>query len=172
ACNMAGIDENKLVPVCPGGAADIDATFRAGSGQYVQQQGPYPQQLEADNVGHIVAHVGPLIGPCGFSSLAAKPQWLKTDMAKAFTRAYRNARKYMNEESAAEIARAAQPYFPKVDSVALEKCIDTYQRLGCWTPHIEITEKAYQATLDIYEYNGLLGERYAYDRVCCLPPRV
>ena len=170
ACHKAGIDENKLVPVCPGGAADIDAAFRAGEGQYVQQQGPFPQQLEADGVGHIVAKVGPVIGPCGFSSLAAKPEWLETDKARAFTRAYRKARKYLNEETAQEIAKAEAPYFPDVDKEALEKCIESYQGLGCWTPHIEITEMAYQATLDIFEYNGLLDARYPYERVCCLPP--
>ncbi len=170
ACHKAGIDENKLVPVCPGGAADIDAAFRAGEGQYVQQQGPFPQQLEADGVGHIVAKVGPVIGPCGFSSLAAKPEWLETDKARAFTRAYRKARKYLNEETAQEIAKAEAPYFPDVDKEALEQCIASYQGLGCWTPHIEITETAYQATLDIFEYNGLLDARYPYERVCCLPP--
>ena len=55
---------------------------------YVQQQGPFPQQLEADGVGHIVAQVGPKVGPCAFSSLAAKPEWLASDMAEAFIRAY------------------------------------------------------------------------------------
>ncbi len=170
ACHKAGIDEQKIIPICPGGAADIDASFRAGQGQFVQQQGPFPQQLEADGLGHIVAQVGPLIGPCGFSSLAAKPEWLETDVAKAFTRAYRKARKYLNTETAEEIARAEKPYFPNIDGEALEKCIASYQQLGCWTPHIEITEKAYEVTLDVFEYNGLLKRRYPYNRVCCLPP--
>ncbi len=42
-----------------------------GKGRYIQQQGPFPQQLEADGVGHVVAEVGPKIGPVAFSSLAA-----------------------------------------------------------------------------------------------------
>ncbi len=170
ACHKAGIDENRLVPVCPGGAADIDAAFRAGQGRYVQQQGPFPQQLEADGVGHVVAQVGPQIGPCGFSSLAARPDWLETDMAKAFMRAYRKTRIYMNETPAAEIARAEKSYFPDIDEEVLTRCIATYQTLGCWTPHVEITEAAYQATLDIFEYNGLVKARYPYDRICSQPP--
>ena len=71
ACHKAGIDFDKINPINPGGAADIDKAFRAGEGQYVQQQGPFPQQLEADGIGHVVAQVGKQIGPCGFSSLAA-----------------------------------------------------------------------------------------------------
>jgi NitT/TauT family transport system substrate-binding protein len=82
-CHKAGIDYDKIIPVTPGGAGDIDKAFRDGKGQYVQQQGPFPQQLEADGVGHVVAQVGPKIGPNAFSSLAATPAWLETDMAKA-----------------------------------------------------------------------------------------
>jgi NitT/TauT family transport system substrate-binding protein len=170
ACHKAGIDYSKIKPVCPGGADDIDRAFRAGQGQYVQQQGPYPQQLQADGVGHIVAQVGKLIGPCGFSSLAATREWLGSGMAKAFMRAYRKTRAYMNDAPAAEIARAQKPYFPDVDEKVLADCIATYQQLGCWTPHVEITRAAYEKTLDIFEYNGQLKRRYPYEMVCAEPP--
>ncbi len=170
ACHKAGIDFDRIKPINPGGAADIDKAFREGQGLYVQQQGPFPQQLLADGVGHVVAQVGPLIGPCGFSSLAATREWLETDMARAFMRAYRKTRVYMNETPAAEIAKAEKPYFPDIDEAVLTDCIATYQKLGCWTPHVEITEAAYQKTLDVFEYNGLIKERYRYDQVCALPP--
>jgi len=170
ACHKAGIDFDKIKPITPGGAADIDKAFRQGEGQFVQQQGPFPQQLAADGVGHVVAQVGKLIGPCGFSSLAATRDWLETDMAKAFVRAYRKTRIYMNETPAAEIAKAEKPYFPDIDESVLADCIATYQQLGCWTPHIEITRPAYEVTLDVFEYNGLLNDRYRYEQVCAEPP--
>jgi len=170
ACYKAGIDFNKIRPICPGGAAEIDQAFRHGEGRYVQQQGPFPQQLQADGIGHIVAQVGKQIGPCGFSSLAATHDWLRTDMAKAFMRAYKKTRIYMNETSATEIARAEKPYFPDFDEDVLAECIGTYQQLGCWTPHVEITQAAYERTLDIFEYVGLLKQRHPYDRVCAAPP--
>ena len=170
ACHKAGIDYDKIKPICPGGADDIDRAFRAGQGQYVQQQGPYPQQLQADGVGHIVAQVGKLIGPCGFSSLAATREWLDTEMAKAFMRAYRNTRRYLNETPAAEIARAEKTFFPDIGDKVLADCIATYQKLGCWTPHVEITRPAYEKTLDIFEYVGQLKRRYPYAMVCAEPP--
>ena len=148
----------------------MDRAFREGQGDYVQQQGPFPQQLEADGIGHVVAQVGRQIGPCGFSSLCALPDWLETDMALAFTRAYRKARRWINETPAAEVARNEQSFFPEIDLAALERCIAAYQELGCWTPHIEITPEAFEATLDIYAYNGLIDERFAYDQVCSPPP--
>ena len=170
ACHKAGIDFAKLKPIPFTSAAEIDRAFREGRGQYVQQQGPFPQQLQADGVGHIVAQVGKQIGPCGFSSIAATREWLATDMAKAFMRAYINTRRYMNETAAAEIAKAEKSYFPDIAENVLADCIATYQRLGCWTPHVEITQAAYERTLDVYEYNGLLKQRYRYDEVCARPP--
>jgi NitT/TauT family transport system substrate-binding protein len=170
ACHKAGIDFSKIKPIAPGSAAAVDKAFREGKGQYVHQQGPFPQQLQADGIGRIVAQVGPQIGPCGFSSLAATPEWLKTDLAKAFMRAYGKTRTYMNEAPAAEIAKAEKPYFPDIDEKVLADCIATYQRLGCWTPHVEITRAAYEKTLDIFEFNGLLKQRYRYDQVCASPP--
>jgi NitT/TauT family transport system substrate-binding protein len=170
ACHKAGIDYAKLKLITPGGPADIDKAYREGQGQYVHQQGPFPQQLQADGVGHVLAQVGPQIGPCGFSSLAATREWLKTDMAKAFTRAYRKTRRYMLEAPAAEIAKAEKPFFPKIDEPVLADCLATYQKLGCWTPHVEITRAAYERTLDVFEYNGLIKRRYPYEQVCAEPP--
>ncbi|MCB1511154.1 MAG: ABC transporter substrate-binding protein [Hyphomicrobiaceae bacterium] len=170
ACHKAGIDFSKIKVINPGGAAAMDKAFREGQGQYVQQQGPFPQQLEADGVGHIVAQGGPLIGPVAFSSLAARREWLDTDMAKAFMRAYRKTRVYMNETPAAEIAKAEKSYFPNTDEAVLAKCIQTYQKLGCWTPHVEITKPAFEVALDVFEHFGTLKERYAYEQVCALPP--
>ncbi len=170
ACHKAGIDFGKILCICPGGPTEIDRAFRQGDGQYVQQQGPYPQQLEADGIGRIVAQVGRKIGPCGFSSLAAKRAWLETDMAKAFMRAYRKTRLYMNEAPATEIARAEGTYFPDIDEAVLVDCIATYQQLGCWTPHVEITRAAYERTLDVFQYVGLVNARYPYEQVCAAPP--
>lgn len=170
ACYKAGIDFEKINLICPGGPADIDKAFRNGEGQYVQQQGPFPQQLQKDGIGHVVAQIGKQIGPNGFSSLCATPKWLNSDMAKAFMRAYKKARLYMNNTPAAEIAATQKPYFPDFDEDVLTACIAAYQELGCWTPHVEITHEAYEATLGIFEYVGALKERYPYEQVCCLPP--
>ena len=170
ACHRAGIDFNKIVAITPGGPAEIDQAFRAGQGQYVQQQGPYPQQLADDGIGNVVAQVGPQIGPCAFSSLAASREWLETDMARAFTRAYANARQYLNQTPAGQIAAIEQAYFPDINAAALENCIASYQQLGCWTPHVEITRPAFEVTLDVFEHIGGIPERYPYELVCVAPP--
>lgn len=169
-CHKAGIDFGKLKVINVGGAADMDKAFRAGKGQYIQQQGPFPQQLEADGVGHIVAQCGPEIGPVAFSSLAATRAWLQSDAAKAFMRAYTKTRAYMLATPAIEIAKAEKSFFPSIDVDVLARCIESYQKLGCWTPHVEITRPAFEVALDVFEHFGTLKERYSYDQVCTSPP--
>ncbi len=170
ACHRAGVDYDRIVAITPGGADDIDQVFRAGQGRYVQQQGPYPQQLEQDGLGSIVAQVGPQIGPCAFSSLAASNEWLDTDTAQAFTRGYAAARRFLHQAPAAEIAALQQSWFPGVGAAALENCMASYQDLGCWTPHVEITPAAYEVILDIFEFTGDITRRHPYEMVCRPPP--
>ncbi len=171
ACHKAGLDDNAIEAVDGGGAADMDAAFRAGTGDYIHQQGPAPQQLQHDGLGQVVAALGPVIGPCAFSSLAARRDWLDTDMARAFMRAYRRTRAYVNETPAAEIARAEQPFFPEVDPAVLTETIAAYQSLGCWSPHVEITRAAFEATLDIFLHAGRITKRHAYEDAIAQPPQ-
>ena len=170
ACHKAGIDYDAIEAIDAGGGAEMDAAFRAGTGDYIHQQGPAPQLLAHDGIGHVVARVGDPIGACAFSSLAATREWLATDMATAFMRAYRKTRAYVIETPAAEIARAEQALFPAVDPEVLTETIATYQSLGCWSPHVEITRPAYEATLDIFEHAGRIATRPAYEDAIAPPP--
>jgi len=172
ACHKAGIDFGAVDAIDAGNGAAMDAAFRGGDGDYIHQQGPAPQQLEHDGVGHVVANVGDPIGPCAFSSLAATREWLDGDMAKAFMRAYKKTRAYINEAPAAEIAAAEAEFFPETDIEVLENTIATYQKLGCWSPHVEITQAAYEVTLDVFEHVGRLTRRHPYNEVCTPPPAV
>lgn len=170
ACHRAGLDYDAIESIDAGNGAAMDKAFREGKGDYIHQQGPAPQQLEHDGVGYVVASVGEVIGPCGFSSLAAAREWLDSDTADAFMRAYRKTRKYIIETPAKEIAKAEAGFFPDTPVEVLTKTIADYQKLGCWTPHVEITEAAYEVTLDVFEHVGRLKTRHPYEMVCAKPP--
>jgi NitT/TauT family transport system substrate-binding protein len=170
ACFKRGADFKSIVAVDAGSVEKMVAAFRAGEGDFIHLQGPAPQQLEHDKAGHIVAAVGDAIGPCAFSSLAATRQWLASDMARAFTRAYRKARAWLLATPAAEVASAEAPFFRNADQEVLAATIATYQKLGNWTPHVEITRPAFEATLDIFQHAGLITRRHKYEDVVAPPP--
>jgi NitT/TauT family transport system substrate-binding protein len=91
-------------------------------------------------------------------------------MAQRFMRAYRKARAWVTSAPAAEIARAEAPFFPDVHPNVLTRTIATYQTLGNWTPHVEITRPAWEATVDIFLHAGLITRRHRYEDVIAQPP--
>ena len=170
ACFKKGVDVEDLNLIDAGSTEQMIAAFRKGEGDYVHLQGPGPQQLEHDGVSHIVAALADASGACAFSSLAATREWLAGDMAKAFTRAYRKARAWLLATPAAEVANAEAPFFRDIDLAVLTNTIATYQKLGNWTPHVEITEPAFEVTLDIFQHAGLITKRHAFADVVVPPP--
>jgi NitT/TauT family transport system substrate-binding protein len=170
ALHKQAVDFSTLQAIDAGGPAKMIAAFRAGQGDYVHLQGPAPQQLEADGVGAVVASVGEAIGPVAFSSLCATRDWLATDMARAFMRAYAKARSWVVETPAAAIAKQEAAFFRSVGEDVLARTIDAYQRLGTWTPPLEIPRDAYEVALDVFQHAGLITKRHAYEAVIVAPP--
>lgn len=169
ACFKNGLDWKSL-PIVDAGIDTMDQAFRDGMGDYIHQQGPAPQQLEHDGVGHLVAAVGEAIGPLAFSSLAATREWLATDDARRFTRAYRQARAWLIGTPAPRIAEVESSFFPGIHRAALTQTIASYQKLGCWTAHLEITRAAFEVTLDVFQHAGLITRRHRYEDVIAQPP--
>jgi NitT/TauT family transport system substrate-binding protein len=170
ACSKRGLEFAAITAVDAGATEQMIAAFRRGEGDFVHLQGPAPQGIEHEGAGHIVASLADAIGPCAFSSLAATREWLTTDMAKRFMGAYRRARAWLIETPAAEVARVEASFFPDVPPAVLTTTIATYQRLGNWTPHVEITRPAWEATVDIFLHAGLITRRHRYEDVVAPPP--
>ena len=170
ACFKRGLDFKAVTAIDAGPTDRMIAAFRSGEGDFVHLQGPAPQQLEHDGAGHIVASLADAVGRCAFSSLAATREWLATDMAKRFMAAYRGARAWLIGTPAAEVARAEASFFPDIHPDVLTATIATYQKLGNWSPHVEITRPAWEATVDIFLHSGLITRRHRYEDVIAPPP--
>ena len=85
-------------------------------------------------------------------------------------RAYKQTRIYMNEAPAIEIAEAEKSYFPDIDETALADCIGPISSLAAGRRMSKSRSAAYEKTLDVFEYVGLLNQRYRYEQVCAAPP--
>jgi NitT/TauT family transport system substrate-binding protein len=170
ACFRCGLDFSTIVAVDAGQTENMIEAFKTGEGDYIHLQGPAPQQLERDGAGHIVARLGDAVGPCAFSSLATTRQWLSGDMARPFMRAYRKARAWLITSPAAEVAELEASFFPGIDRDVLIATIAAYQKLGSWTPHVEITRPAWEATVDIFLHSGFITRRHRYEDVIAQPP--
>jgi NitT/TauT family transport system substrate-binding protein len=170
AMHKQGVDLKQVRAVNAGASESMMAAWRRGQGDYFHEQGPYPQQLEHEQVAHIVASVGEAIGPVAFSSLTATREWLQRPEARRFMRAYQKARAWVNTAPAPEIARAEQRLFPTVDQRALTTTIAYYQQLGCWNPSVTISRETYEVALDVFLHSQLITRRHPYEQVVVPPP--
>ena len=168
ALHRLGVDASRVKIVDAGSVEEMDQAFRAGRGEYIHQQGPYPQQLARDGVGHLLASVGEVVGPLAFSSLCATREWLATDMAKAFMRAYRQACRFVLDTPAKEIAALEAGFFPNIERQVLIDTIATYQRMGTWSADPCIDRPAYEHLLEVFLFSGLITKRHPYES--CIAP--
>lgn len=167
ALHKQNINESDLTIIDAGDVKQMDAAFRAGRGDFIHQQGPAPQQLEADGLAHVVASVGEAIGPVAFSSLCAHRDWLNTDMASTFFAVYQQALQQCNEEPAQSLARQLQAYgfLTEINFDVLASTIATYQALGCWKHQGVIKEEEFSTLLEVFAYSGLLDQRPRYEQL-------
>lgn len=171
--HQKGISLEQLKVCDRGTVAQMEADFRAGVGDFIQLQGPAPQQLEKDGIAKVVGAVGDLIGPVAFSSLCADRAWLTSDMAKDFTQAYRDAVQFAIHTDAMEIARLHQSvgFFTEIETQVLRETIQAYQKLGCWQENIAIDHDSYDKLQEVFIFSGLLKQKLSYDLAIAPPPK-
>jgi NitT/TauT family transport system substrate-binding protein len=160
ALHKRGVDLGEVGGINAGSTDQMLSAFRAGQGDYFHEQAPYPQQLEHEGVGQVVASVGEALGPVAFSSVAATPAWLVRPEAARFMRAYRKARAWTQAALATEVAARVRALFPDTAPEALARGIAACQRLGCWAGEATIDPVHYEVALDVFQFSGLISRRY------------
>ncbi len=158
-----GADFDRMTVIDAGNVDEMDAAFRAGRGELVHQQGPAPQQLEKDGVGHCVASIGEALGPIAFSSLCATREWLETDMALEFLDAYAEAMADLVEMTPERIAQTIGPALPGIDEDVLIRTLEDYKALDTWKPDISIHSESYETLLKVFRHSGLISRDYPMD---------
>jgi NitT/TauT family transport system substrate-binding protein len=165
ALHLKGVDVSRIRMIDAGGPDAMERAFRQGQGEFVHLQGPAPQQLEKDGIGTIVAAVGEVIPPVAFSSLMAMRDFLATEKARAFMRAYLRGLRFVIQSPAREIAEIESSYFPGISVGAMAAAISSYQQLGTWRSDPRITREQYEVAMDVFIFSGSFKERYPYEDV-------
>lgn len=170
AAHNKGVDLSDVDDIDSPGGDEIMSQWRNGEGDYFHEQGSFPQQLEHDGQGHIVASVGEAIGPVAFSSLVCRWDWLETDEAKRFAAAYKASREWVNTADPLEVARAEASFFPSMAESAIAAAVGTYQKMGTWSGGIAVEPELYETALDVFQHSNMVGSRHDYGDVVVPPP--
>jgi NitT/TauT family transport system substrate-binding protein len=163
--HRAGVDIGKVRLIDAGGPDAMEKAFRDGAGDFVHLQGPAPQQVEQDGIGTVFSALGEVIPPVAFSSLMATREFLATDTAEAFMRAYTRSLRFVIQAAAAEVAEIESSFFPGISAEALTAAISRYQQLGTWRSDPRITREQYEMAMDIFIFANVFSQRYVYEDV-------
>jgi NitT/TauT family transport system substrate-binding protein len=156
-----GVDWTKIDVVNAGSPSEMAAAFRAAKGDFVHLQAPVPELIEYPSVS-----VGAATPPNAFSTLCASREFIETETFRTFAKAFSEAKEWVRQTSAEEIAAKEASYFPGIDRSALTWAIAEYKTIGAWDAGIEIPRDLYEQSLNVFESTGAIKQRHPYDTVC------
>ena len=104
--------------------------------------------------------------PNAFSTLCASREFIGGDLCRTFSHAFSEAKEWVRQTSAEEIAAKEAPYFPGIAESVLAAAIAQYKSIGVWNGGIEIPRDLYEQSLNVFESTGAIKQRHPYDAVC------
>ena len=152
ALKQEGLTMDDITIIDAGDVETMQKSFLAGQGDYIHLQGPYPQQLQNQQLAYVVASIGESIGEVAFSSLCADRQWLKTPNAKKFIMAYQQAMDFTINTDAEKLADLLKQggFFKEIDQGVLKHTIQSYKDLGTWKSDISISHHSFDKLCQVF----------------------
>ncbi|MCY1431818.1 hypothetical protein D9M71_477950 [compost metagenome] len=97
----------------------------------------------------------------------AKSSYLKDESStvQAFTDALKRAQDFVQNESAADVAKIIQPYFENVDIEIIETVIERYKAQGSYATDPILDEGEWDNLQTIMEEAGELPQRVEYGKL-------
>ncbi len=119
---------------------------------------PGATNLEKEGSGYVVASLGVDSGYVPYTAFSAKESYIKKhpDLIQSFTNALQKGMTYVNNHSAAEIAKVIAPQFKDTDEATIAMIVERYQKQDTWKDDLVFTKDSYELLLDILEEAGVL----------------
>ena len=129
------------------------AAFSGGNGDFSVEFEPGATNLEKEGSGYVP-----------YTAFSAKESYIKKhpDLIQSFTNALQKGMTYVNNHSAAEIAKVIAPQFKDTDEATIAMIVERYQKQDTWKDDLVFTKDSYELLLDILEEAGVLTDRPPY----------
>ena len=141
--------------------------FAGSDAEYVSLFEPTASMIEAEGKGHILCSIGEESGEIPYTAYCAKKSFIKEndDMIQKFTNAIYRGQKWVEENTAADIANKISYAFPDTDINMLTKSVESYKSIGAWnlTPYLE--EKQFDFLQTVMTSAGELDAKAPYDKI-------
>lgn len=136
----------------------LAGAFTGGTADYVALFEPTASQLEKEKRGYIVASIGEAGGDIPYTAYYANKSFIaeNPEVIQKFTNAIYRAQKWINENSAEDVAKAIQPSFPDTDLELLTTVIERYRSIDAWCETPVMNEESFMRLQEIISAAGEL----------------
>jgi NitT/TauT family transport system substrate-binding protein len=140
--------------------ANIASAFASGTGDYVQLFEPTASIFEQEGKGHIVASFGTESGHVPYTTFMSKDSYMKEnkETVENFTKALYKAQAWVEENSAADIAKVIEPYFEDTELSLIETVVDRYKSQGSFATDPILDEEEWNNLQNIMDEAGELPQ--------------
>ena len=117
------------------------AAFSGGNGDFSVEFEPGATNLEKEGSGYVVASLGVDSGYVPYTAFSAKESYIKKhpELIQSFTNALQKGMTYVNNHSAAEIAKVIAPQFKDTDEATIAMIVERYQKQDTWKDDLVFT---------------------------------
>lgn len=146
---------------------NIPSAFASGTGDYVQLFEPQATLFEEEGIGHIVDSFGTQSGEIPYTVYMAKQSFIDEDVdtIENFTRAIYRAQQWIEEEDAATVAEAIEPFFDDTTLDVIEQVFIRYRDQGSYASAPLLSEDGWYLLQEIMDESGELPMDIDYDEL-------
>ena len=138
--------------------------FSSGTAEYVTLFEPTASLIQNEGKGYLVASVGEASGEIPYTAYFAKKSYIQNneELIQGFTNAIYKGQQYVKQNSAEDVAKAVQSFFPDTDLELLTKVIQNYKDIDAWNDTPILEEKSFELLQDVMTEAGELDKRAPY----------
>lgn len=141
--------------------------FSGSDAEYVTLFEPTASMIEQENKGYILASIGQESGEIPYTAYCAKKSYIgkNEDLVQRFTNAIYKGLKWVNENSAEEVAKVIADSFPDSDVTLLTTVVQRYKDIDSWKVEPVLEQAAFDKLQTVMESAGELSTKAPYDKV-------
>lgn len=141
--------------------------FASGNAEYVTLFEPTASMTEKEGKGYIVASVGEAAGDIPYTAYFAKKSYIEKneEIIQKFTEAIYEGQKWVKENTAKEIAKVIQSFFPDTSVEMLESAVKTYKDIEAWNETPELKEESFERLQEVMTQAGELTKKVPFEKI-------
>lgn len=128
---------------------------------------PTASNVEQIGKGYVVASVGEESGEIPYTAYFAKKSYIEEneELIQNFTNAIYKGQKWVKENTAEDVAKAIQSFFPDTDLELLTTAVQSYKDIDAWNDTPVLKEESFNKLQEVMSEAGELTKKAPYDKI-------